>query len=1134
MGTTVTVTAKYNTDNVYLLNPETFKNASLNEANNFGTDSVNSSNWSGCKINNAYITVRVESYLQQNPFVLTFTLNGRSGSITVPKNTTDSSSITIDMPTSSYLLQGILEKQSLQITTTRSGSGSGTNVGRLKSNAILTIVCELPEPYEKCTTPTITSISPNSVAPGGSASLTWSASTANGSGHSVSGYHVYECATSGGTYTKITSSLVTSPYSLTGKNESENGKSYYYKVKAISNQDSSYDSELSGYKSLKTEYSAASISSFTLAGKTGTIYIGGSSASVEGKWSGSGGTNNAITKYIIKDNSDTEVYNGSNTTETIQVKKDSSYSIQAVAKYKSTDFVKTIQVKQITRTSTATISSSPVAGNIKTRSINLSWSEPVFTGKKDGTNISYKLTYTCGSNTGNLTDNTFTETSKTITLPNSIATGQEVTIKLQYTVTAADSGTRSWTQEIGKYILIGTPNAPIITDFYDTNGPASMQTGIQEKGYKNVKIIFTPASKNESAGSGEIEKYVLRYWKNQDTYKEETLTNISGTSITLNRNLETDFNQVQEGASINIQIGACDKYGTWIYSNIATMQRFKAPSFSWGTINVGKVYSDPTSKNASQVINSISGQITGTVPAISGSSNVVYKIRLKYNNYFSIADGAYTNWLTFGGPSATFLYDLSYKFPKTTGTGSFADSIYTEVVTNKNPKPVGIISLQCYYEGFSNYTWTVTKTFNYDYTKELDDLDIDIYKISYLGDRTDYANPFEDYSILFKELECYGPSGKDSGSLITDQGGTIDIIVTKNNQSLKISSNEDANYVKKVTDNYNSYSQSNLVIPYTITYILKYNNVIKDSKEIVANVQIYRWYDKDKHTLTNVELKTTEASNGSKTTTLIGDIILPATLCSNYGNNLRLYNSRKNIYYRLINLEKPDTAIKSWTQITANQQEQLNIHFEINNFSFSTLSLQAEIRYRNTNPNTNLYQIIAKTNTYINRGETATLALRKSYIGINVNKDYQASELSETPTIRINQHSGGTAEVIQLEATGGADNYITFKTGSELIGSIGKMAHSSHLFITGGVKIVDTNIPVNQTDNNTYTLTDPDITADTIQEIIPSPTISTKLLKAFQKANFIGGTQTEGSCEIICHGIKPTDSIPIQLIIRGG
>jgi hypothetical protein len=58
------------------------------------------------------------------------------------------------------------------------------------------------------------------------------------------------------------------------------------------------------------------------------------------------------------------------------------------------------------------------------------------------------------------------------------------------------------------------------------------------------------------------------------------------------------------------------------------MNRFKAPSFSWSAINVGKSYSDKNSKNNSRVTNTISGNVTCTIPGISGNSNVNCQIRL--------------------------------------------------------------------------------------------------------------------------------------------------------------------------------------------------------------------------------------------------------------------------------------------------------------------------------------------------------------------------------------------------------------------------------------------------------------------------------------------------------------------------
>ena len=70
--------------------------------------------------------------------------------------------------------------------------------------------------------------------------------------------------------------------------------------------------------------------------------------------------------------------------------------------------------------------------------------------------------------------------------------------------------------------------------------------------------------------------------------------------------------------------------------------------------------------------------------------------------------------------------------------------------------------------------------------------------------------------------------------------------------------------------------------------------------------------------------------------------------------------------------------------------------------------------------------------------------------------------------------------------------------------------------------------------NNIYRFSNNYITTNTIQEVLPHSTCTLNELKAYQKANFIGGSQGDGWCEIICFGTKPTINIPITLIIRGG
>jgi hypothetical protein len=69
--------------------------------------------------------------------------------------------------------------------------------------------------------------------------------------------------------------------------------------------------------------------------------------------------------------------------------------------------------------------------------------------------------------------------------------------------------------------------------------------------------------------------------------------------------------------------------------------------------------------------------------------------------------------------------------------------------------------------------------------------------------------------------------------------------------------------------------------------------------------------------------------------------------------------------------------------------------------------------------------------------------------------------------------------------------------------------------------------------SNTVTITNANITPTSPVELMPGDGITAEQLKALQKANIIGGTQTTGSIQLKIMGTVPSISIPIKLIIRG-
>lgn len=77
--------------------------------------------------------------------------------------------------------------------------------------------------------------------------------------------------------------------------------------------------------------------------------------------------------------------------------------------------------------------------------------------------------------------------------------------------------------------------------------------------------------------------------------------------------------------------------------------------------------------------------------------------------------------------------------------------------------------------------------------------------------------------------------------------------------------------------------------------------------------------------------------------------------------------------------------------------------------------------------------------------------------------------------------------------------------------------------------------------NGIYTWEHKDITATCPIELLPQSGITSDQLKALQKANIVGGTQTgtdadsgtTGSIQLVAKGTEPAVDIPVKFIVRG-
>lgn len=68
--------------------------------------------------------------------------------------------------------------------------------------------------------------------------------------------------------------------------------------------------------------------------------------------------------------------------------------------------------------------------------------------------------------------------------------------------------------------------------------------------------------------------------------------------------------------------------------------------------------------------------------------------------------------------------------------------------------------------------------------------------------------------------------------------------------------------------------------------------------------------------------------------------------------------------------------------------------------------------------------------------------------------------------------------------------------------------------------------------NNIYTYSNDEITATCPVELLPAENITAEEFKALQRANIIGGTQTDGSVQLKVMGTVPSVAIPVKFIIR--
>ena len=541
-----------------------------------------------------------------------------------------------------------------------------------------------------------------------------------------------------------------------------------------------------------------------------------------------------------------------------------------------------------------------------------------------------------------------------------------------------------------------------------------------------------------------------------------------------NTNYLFDISQIQRGSTIQIFVQASDEYGISVDSDILTISKMALPTLS--NLTVSNVDYQKVNFSFTWGLNT------------SYAVDLMYSCELCYDGiYEKVIDGGNLGHHTSGGTNAD-IANIDLASGRTAATTSMLYKLYDKVINQKYAKPAGKLRLTLYYNGILECSTVGEIDFDYNF---ITSFSLNAFSIT---NQEEYYNPGDKYTYKTTAANWSDAAG-------TQLGANVEYKVNGNNKEITLSIGS-LSYEDTAPQ-----ASNDLVLPYTLTGTLSWADgySISDTKSLSVNIA--RWSSADIIKVVNVSI-----SNG----TVNGSLVLPDNLCSSLK-----YNNLSKVQYQI--LYDDNTAATVVSTIT-------NFTNKTIPFSFSTTKTNFNIYGKVTFINTSNNQIVKTSSLYLIRDEGIPLAIRKNYIGINVDKEFVLDNPSALSVYApVNET---TSPVVSIIGNSGNEKIMDMYSGANKIGAIISRGESG-ISINGLTTEFETTLSISP-DIKTYTIENANITATTTQEIIPSSSTTLAQMKLMGKAMFIGSTQTEGSCTIQALGtIDESASIPIIVIIRG-
>ena len=541
-----------------------------------------------------------------------------------------------------------------------------------------------------------------------------------------------------------------------------------------------------------------------------------------------------------------------------------------------------------------------------------------------------------------------------------------------------------------------------------------------------------------------------------------------------NTNYLFDISQIQRGSTIQIFVQASDEYGISVDSDILTISKMALPTLS--NLTVSNVDYQKVNFSFTWGLNT------------SYAVDLMYSCELCYDGvYEKVIDGGNLGHHTSGGTNAD-IANIDLASGRTAATTSMLYKLYDKVINQKYAKPAGKLRLTLYYNGILECSTVGEIDFSYNF---ITSFSLNAFSIT---NQKEYYNPGDKYTYKTTAANWSDAAGAQLGA-------NVEYKVSGNNKEIILSPNT-LSYEDTAPQ-----ASNDLVLPYTLTGTLSWADgySISDTKSLSVNIA--RWSSADIIKVVNVSI-----SNG----TVNGSLVLPDNLCSSLK-----YNNLSKVQYQI--LYDDNTAATVVSTIT-------NFTNKTIPFSFSTTKTNFNIYGKVTFINTSNNQIVKTSSLYLIRDEGIPLAIRKNYIGINVDKEFTLDKPSALSVYApVNET---TSPVVSIIGNSGNEKIMDMYSGANKVGAIVSRGESG-ISINGLTTEFETTLSISP-DIKTYTIENANITATTTQEIIPSSSTTLAQMKLMGKAMFIGSTQTEGSCTIQALGtIDESASIPIIVIIRG-